>query len=62
MIDVIFIITNAGRLKRSHQIVLNRINGFLLKHNLSELISFLEEEREDFLYDLNLILNNREFA
>lgn len=60
MIDVIFIITNAGRLKRSHKIVLNRINDFLLKHNLNELISFLgEEEREDFLYDLNLILNNR---
>ena len=34
---------------------------FLLNNNLDELVSVLEEdEKEDFLYDLNLILNNRE--
>ena len=45
----------------SHQIVFNEIQDILLNNNLDELVSVLEEdEKEDFLYDLNLILNNRE--
>lgn len=45
----------------SHQIVFNRVTNVLSKYNLSELISCLEEEeKQDFLYDLNLVLNNRE--
>jgi len=45
----------------SHQIVFNEIQEILLNNNLDELVSVLEEnEKEDFLYDLNLILNNRE--
>ncbi|HGO5848637.1 TPA: hypothetical protein ACK3J3_002400 [Mannheimia haemolytica] len=61
MIDVIFLITNGGRLRVSHQIVFNRVTNVLSKYNLSELISCLEEEeKQDFLYDLNLVLNNRE--
>ncbi|VEI77355.1 Uncharacterised protein [Mannheimia haemolytica] len=61
MIDVIFLITNAGRLRLSHQIVFNRVTNVLSKYNLSDLISCLEEEeKQEFLYDLNLVLNNRE--
>ena len=45
----------------SHQIVFNEIQEILLNNNLDELVSVLEEdEKEDFRYDLNLILNNRE--
>ena len=61
MLNVIFIITNGARHILSHQIVFNEIQEILLNNNLDELISILEEdEKEDFLYDLNLILNNRE--
>jgi len=41
--------------------VFNEIQEILLKHDLDDLISCLgEEEKENFLYDLNLVLNNRE--
>lgn len=61
MIDIIFLITNGGRLRVSHQIVFNRVTNVLSKYNLSDLISCLEEEeKQEFLYDLNLVLNNRE--
>lgn len=60
MIDVIFLIMNGGRLKISHQIVFNRVSNTLLKYDLSNLVSCLEEEKEEFLYDLNLVLNNKE--
>ena len=61
MLNVIFIITNGARHILNHQIVFNEIQEILLNNNLDELVSVLEEdEKEDFLYDLNLILNNRE--
>lgn len=60
MLNTIYIITNAGRNEVSHNIVLGRIDDILSKHSLEELISPLgEEERKEFLYDLNLVLNNR---
>lgn len=61
MLNVIFIITNGARRILSHQIVFNEIQEILLNHDLDDLISCLEEEeKENFLYDLNLVLNNRE--
>ena len=37
------------------------IDKILSQNRLDDLISILEEEeRQDFLYDLNLVLNNRE--
>lgn len=61
MIYVIYIILNAGRNPYGHKIILNDIDLLLVKYGLDELISVLEEEEKDeFLYDLNLVLNNRE--
>ncbi|MGX2975804.1 hypothetical protein ACWIUH_12210 [Ursidibacter arcticus] len=35
-------------------------NQELFKNNIDVLFSVLEEEKQEFLYDLNLVLNNRE--
>lgn len=61
MLNVIYIIVNAGRHEVSHDIVLSEIDDILSKNSLNDLISGLEEEeKQEFLYDLNLVLNNRE--
>ncbi|WKT00161.1 hypothetical protein NYR30_02330 [Gallibacterium salpingitidis] len=61
MINVIFIITNGARHILSHQIAFSEIQTILAKNNLNYLLKDLNlEEKKEFLYDLNLILNNRE--
>lgn len=61
MLNVIYIITNAGRHNVSHNIVLDWIDEILSKNDLNDLISPLsEEEKNAFLYDLHLVLNNRQ--
>lgn len=60
MLSVIYIILNGARHTYSHTLVMNNIDKILSENNLSNLISILEEERQEFLYDLNLVLNNRE--
>ncbi|MDG6449177.1 hypothetical protein Q7506_11700 [Glaesserella parasuis] len=61
MLYVIYIILRAGRNPYGHKVILNDIDKILAKNNLNDLISVLEEEeKQEFLYDLNLVLNNRE--
>lgn len=61
MLYVIYIILAAGRNPYGHKAILNDIDNILSQNRLEELISILEEEeKEEFLYDLNLVLNNRE--
>lgn len=61
MLSVIYIILNGARHTYSHTLVMNDIDKILSDNNLDDLISVLEEEeRQEFLYDLNLVLNNRE--
>ena len=61
MLYVIYIILTAGRNPCGHKVILSDIDKILSQNRLDDLISILEEEeRQDFLYDLNLVLNNRE--
>ncbi|OOF55749.1 hypothetical protein BKK56_05905 [Rodentibacter genomosp. 2] len=60
MIYVIYIILRSGRNPYSHNLVLNDIYKILSKYELNKLLLELEEEKQDFLYDLDLVLNNRE--
>ncbi len=56
---VISIIADAGRTPHHHLILLQDIHHILKKHDLNELTNDLdEEEKEEFLYELNLVLNN----
>ncbi|OBX06850.1 hypothetical protein QV08_08945 [Gallibacterium salpingitidis] len=60
MINVIYIIANGARNILNHQIIFNEIQLILTENNLNNLLKDLNvEEKEEFLYDLNLILNNR---
>lgn len=60
MLSVIYIVLNGARHTYSHTLVMNDIDKILSDNNLDDLISVLEEEKQEFLYDLNLVLNNRE--
>ena len=61
MLYVIYIILTAGRNPCGHKVILSDIDKILSQNRLDDLIFILEEEeRQDFLYDLNLVLNNRE--
>ncbi|HDR0967798.1 TPA: hypothetical protein RVS92_001338 [Pasteurella multocida] len=61
MLFTVEIICNAGRFKDVHIFLLDNIQKILSEHDLNHLLKDLgKEEREDFLYDLNLVLNNRE--
>lgn len=60
MLYVIFIITNGARHLYSHNLVMSDIDKILSEYNIDDLVSVLEEEKQEFLYDLNLVLNNRE--
>lgn len=54
-------ICNAGRCKDVHVFLLDSIRNILSQHSLEELLKDLEEdEKNEFIYDLNLVLNNRE--
>ncbi|QPB41638.1 hypothetical protein [Rodentibacter haemolyticus] len=57
---MIYIILRAGRNPYGHKIALNDIDKILSEHSLNELIACLEEEKQEFLYDLNLVLNKKE--
>ncbi|WP_143541473.1 hypothetical protein [Rodentibacter genomosp. 1] len=58
---MIYIILRSGRNPYSHNLVLNDIYKILSKYELNKLLLELEEEeKQDFLYDLDLVLNNRE--
>lgn len=60
MLNVIEIITEAGRSVTTHEICLQEINDILSKYTPDELFADLDdEEKEDFLYDLELVLNNQ---
>ncbi|MGX2951662.1 hypothetical protein ACWIUA_12320, partial [Ursidibacter sp. B-7004-1] len=61
MLYVIYIILRAGRNPYGHKITLQDIDKILSENDIDELVSVLgEEEKKEFLYDLNLVLNNRE--
>ncbi|MFA9499539.1 hypothetical protein ACERCG_03700 [Mannheimia sp. E30BD] len=60
MLSVIYIILNGARHTYSHTLVMNDIDKILSDNDLDNLISILEEEKQEFLYDLNLVFNNRE--
>lgn len=60
MLSVIYIILNGAKHTYSHTLVMNDIDKILSDNDLDNLISILEEEKQEFLYDLNLVLNNRE--
>ena len=60
MLYVIYIILTAGRNPCGHKVILSDIDKILSQNRLDDLISMLKEERQDFLYDLNLVLNNRD--
>ena len=60
MIHVINTITNAGRIAEVHRFHLCEINNILSKYTTEELFADLDdEEKEDFLYDLEIILDNQ---
>lgn len=60
MIHVINTITNAGRIVAVHQFHLCKINDILSKYTKEELFADLDdEEKEDFLYDLEIVLDNQ---
>ncbi|MDK4575516.1 hypothetical protein, partial [Kingella kingae] len=60
MIHVINTITNAGRIAETHRFHLCEINNILSKYATEELFADLnDEEKEDFLYDLEIILDNQ---
>lgn len=54
------IILRAGRSPYGHRLALQDIDRILFENSIDELVSVLEEEKKEFLYDLNLVLNNRE--
>lgn len=59
MVDVIFIITNVARHELAHHIVFKRIQLILLENKLEDLLHCLsDDEKREFLYDLDLVLNN----
>ncbi|WGE34825.1 MULTISPECIES: hypothetical protein [Actinobacillus] len=61
MLYTIGIITDSGRDKIYHSNLMKVIDDILKNNDIEILISCLEEEeKRDFLYDLNLVLNNRE--
>lgn len=61
MLYTIAVITDSGRDKIYHTNLMRVIDRILEENELKNLIVCLgEEERKEFLYDLNLVLNNRE--
>ncbi|VEI58515.1 Uncharacterised protein [Pasteurella multocida] len=60
MLYTIAVITDSGRDRIYHSNLMSVIDNILTDNNLGELILCLEEEKKEFLYDLNLVLNNRE--
>lgn len=60
MLYTISVITDAGRDKKYHNYLMQHIDDILEKNKFDNLINKLEEaEKQAFLYDLNLVLNNR---
>lgn len=57
---MLYIILRAGRNPYGHRLALQDIDRILFENSIDELVSVLEEEKKEFLYDLNLVLNNRE--
>lgn len=61
MLSVVEIICYAGRCSKPHIINLENIKRILSNNSIDDLVKDLEkEEKEEFLYDLHLVLNNRE--
>lgn len=60
MLYTISVITDSGRDKIYHSNLMRVIDNILENNELESLIACLEEEKQDFLYDLNLVMNNRD--
>ncbi|MBV7433788.1 hypothetical protein KRX19_02020 [Cardiobacteriaceae bacterium TAE3-ERU3] len=61
MFYVISLITNCAKGQVAHDFFMKKIKSFLDENDLQKMISdFTSEEREEFLSDLKLVLNNQE--
>lgn len=61
MLAVVEIICYAGRCHKPHIINLDNIKKILSENSIEDLVKDLEEEEKaEFLYELNLVLNNQE--